>query len=115
MDWDAKFCPAFRFILKEAQVKPLRLPTQSSDLNAHLERFLRSLKKECLDRMIFFGEDPLRRSVKQFLEHFHRERNHKGLGNRLIEPGEEITRKVGKVQCRERLGGLLRYYYREAA
>jgi hypothetical protein len=80
-----------------------------------LEKFMRSLKEECLDRMIFFGEAPLRKATTEFLAHFHGERNHQGLDNRLIEGGEEIGRVSGPVQCRRRLGGLLRYYYREAA
>ena len=65
--------------------------------------------------MIFFGEDMLRRAVRSYVSHYHGERNHQGLGNRLIEPGEEVGRNVGDVRCREHLGGLLRYYYRQAA
>jgi putative transposase len=68
------------------------------------------VKKECLARMIFFGEQSLRKAVGQFLEHYHRERNHQGLGNHLLTTGEEVGRRVGVVQCRERLGGLLRYF-----
>lgn len=83
--------------------------------NSHLERFLRSLKEECLDRMIFFREASLRNATTEFLAHFHGERNHQGLDNQLIEPGEEVGRVTGPVQCRERLGGMLRYYYRAAA
>jgi transposase InsO family protein len=115
MDRDGKFCAAFRFLLEEAGVRLVRLPARSPNLNAHLERFLRSLKDECLDRMIFFGEGSLRRATGQFLAHYHQERNHQGLGNRLIEEGKETRRMTGGIQCRERLGGLLRYYYREAA
>ncbi len=78
---------------------------------------MRSIKDECLSRMIFFGENALRNAVRQFLEHYHAERNHQGLENRLVDPGgEEVGRDVGAtVHCRERLGGLLRYYYRDAA
>jgi hypothetical protein len=65
--------------------------------------------------MIFFGENMLRTAVRQFLEHYHAERNHQGLGNQLIEPGDEVGRNESDVQCRERLGGLLRYYFRDAA
>jgi len=65
--------------------------------------------------MIFFGEDMLRRTVCSYIGHYHRERNHQGLENRLIEAGEEVGRKAGGIQCREHLGGLLRYYYRQAA
>ena len=76
---------------------------------------MRSLKDECLDRMIFFGEKSLRSAAGQFLVHYHQERNHQGLGNRLIGMGEKVGQVTGEVQCRERLGGLLKYYYREAA
>jgi len=76
---------------------------------------MRSLKNECLNRMIFFGEKPVCRAVHEFLEHYHAERNHQGLGNRLIEANAQVGRVNGNVECRERLGGLLRYYYRDAA
>ena len=76
---------------------------------------MRSVKEECLGRMIFFGERALQVAASSFVEHFHAERSHQGVGNRLIEPGEESGRATGPVVCRERLGGLLRYYYREAA
>jgi putative transposase len=115
MDRDAKFSTAYRGILEDAGVAPVRLPPRSPNLNAHLERFMRSLKEECVDRLIFFGESSLRQAVHQFLEHYHAERNHQGLGNRLIDAGAEVGRRAGAVHCRERLGGILRYYYRPAA
>jgi transposase InsO family protein len=115
VDRDTKFCETFRSILQGADVKPVKLPPRSPNLNAHLERFLRSLKGECLSRMILFGETSLRRAVAQYLQHYHRERNHQGLGNHLIEAGAEVGLASGAVECRERLGGLLRYYYRLAA
>ena len=76
---------------------------------------MRSLKEESLGRMIFFGEESLHRAVRQFLEHYHEERNHQGLGNRLINGSAEVGCRAGAVPCRERLGGILRYYYRSAA
>jgi transposase InsO family protein len=115
MDRDTKFCESFRSILQHADVDPVKLPARSPNLNAHMERFMRSLKDECLNRMIFFGEKSLRRAVSEFLEHYHAERNHQGLGNRLIEPSAEVGRVNGQVRCYERFGGLLKYYYREAA
>ena len=115
MDRDSNFSSAFRKVLKDAGVEPVRLPARSPDLNAHLERFHLSIKSECLSRMIFFGEKSLRRAVNTYLDHYHEERNHQGLDNQVIEPGEEVGRGEGDVQCRERLGGLLRYYYRDAA
>ena len=65
--------------------------------------------------MIFFGERALRNAVTQFLAHYHAERNHQGLGNRILEPGDEVGRHEGDIECRERLGGMLRYYHRRAA
>ena len=76
---------------------------------------MRSLKDECLDRMIFVGEKALQTAVVAFLSHYHKERNHQGVGNRLIETGEEVGRTAGEIVCRERLGGILRYYYRKVA
>ena len=115
MDRDSKFCGAFRQILKDAGTEPVLLPPRSPNLNAHLERFWRSLRSECLDRMIFFGESALRRATQSFVSHYHGERNHQGLNNRLIEAGPEVGRVTGNVNCRERLGGMLGYYYRAAA
>ena len=73
-------------------------------------------KSECLERMILIGEGALRRAVDQFCAHYHQERNHQGLENKIIEPdfGPDGEGE-GAVQCRERLGGLLRYYHRDAA
>jgi len=65
--------------------------------------------------MIFFGEKSLRRATTAYLEHYHQERNHQGLVNKLIDPSDEVGRTAGEVKCRERLGGLLNYYYRDAA
>ena len=115
MDRDGKFCPAFRDILKRTDVEPVRLPPKSPNLNSHLKRFMRSIKDEALQRMIFFGENSLRRATNAFLEHYHGERNHQGLDNNIIEPGDEVGQSGGGIECRERLGGLLQYYYREAA
>jgi putative transposase len=115
MDRDSKFSEGFRAILRDAGVRSVRLPPRSPNLNANVERFWRSLREDCLDRMIFFGEEMLRRTVQCYVSHYHRERNHQGLENRLIEAGEEVGRKEGDVQCREHLGGILRYYYRQAA
>ncbi len=65
--------------------------------------------------MIFFGEKSLRRAVNEFIDHYHQERNHQGLGNEIIEPGDEVGAVAGKIECRERLGGMLKYYYRDAS
>ena len=115
MDRDTKFCAAFRTMLSECGTKPLRLPPRSPNLNSHCERFVRSVKSECLERLLFFGERSLRRAAREFIAHYHRERNHQGLGNQLIEPRSDVGDIGGTVKCRERLGGLLRYYHRRAA
>jgi putative transposase len=115
MDRDAKFSEAFRVTLKHGGVEAVRLPPRSPNLSPHIEGFMRSAKEECLGRMIFFGEAALRTAVREFVFHFHGERNHQGIGNLLIAPGAEVGPTTGEIACRERLGGLLRYYYREAA
>ena len=115
MDRDAIFTKEFRDFLKQEGIKAVRLPPRSPNLNAHAERFVRTIKEGCLNRMIFFGENSLRRAINEFLAHYHHERNHQGLGNRLIDPGEEVGVTEGSIACRERLGGMLRYYYRQAA
>ena len=115
MDRDGKYGSEFRELLRKSGVNCVRLPPRSPDLTPHIARFMRSIKAECLERMIFFGEPSLRRAIDAFCAHYHRERNHQGMENRLIEPGEEVGRKEGEVICGERLGGMLRYYYRRAA
>jgi putative transposase len=115
MDRDAKFPEAFRVTLEQAGVQAVRLPPRSPNLTPHIKRFMRSLKDECLHRMIFFGERAVQTAVAGFLAHYHTERNHQGLDNRLIEPGKEVGSTAGEVACRERLGGMLRYYHRKAA
>jgi putative transposase len=114
MDRDTKFSLAFRDILEKEGVNCVRLPPRSPNLTPHIERFMKSLKSEALDRMIFFGEKSLRRATTSYLHHYHEERNHQGLDNALIDPGDEVGRVDGEVQCREHLGGLLRYYHRAA-
>ncbi|WP_232100913.1 integrase core domain-containing protein [Gimesia fumaroli] len=115
MDRDSTFCESFRSILSQSDIQPIVLPPRPPNLNAFIERFFRSLKSECLDRMIFFGENSLRNAIKKYLVHYHAERNHQGLDHRIIQPGEEVGQNAGEVECRERLGGLLNYYYRKTA
>ncbi len=109
MDRDAKSSEAFRVILEQAGVKAVRLPPRSPNLSPNLERVMRSVKDERLHRLIFFGEAGLPKAVRESLLHFYAERNHQGLSNRLIQPGEEVGRTAGEVVCRERLGGMLRH------
>jgi putative transposase len=108
IDRDTKYSHDFRQQLELVGPKCLRLPPRSPNLNSHLERFFRSLKQDCLDRWIFFGEESLRTALREYLSLYHQERNHQGLDNQLIEPGAEVGRTTGPVQCRERLGGMLR-------
>lgn len=88
----------------------------SPNLNAYAERFVRSIKECCLDRLIFFGESSLRKAIHEFIVHYHHERNHQGLGNRLIAPETSMSSITSSaVRRRQRLGGMLNYYYRDAA
>ncbi len=114
LDRDTKYCASFRKIIASTGVKIIRLPPMSPDLNAYAERFVRSAKEEALSRLVLFGEDGLRRAVAQFLDHYHEERNHQGVGNVLLFPSRE-PEKESPVECKERLGGLLEFYHRSAA
>jgi putative transposase len=115
MDRDTKFSEEFRCILEQTGVKAVRLPPRSPNLNPNLERFMRSIKEECLERIIFFGEKTVQNAVTEFLAHYHQERNHQGLNNQLLQPRNEVGSRTGDVTCRERLGGMLHYYYRQKA
>src|SRR5215468_9854495 len=114
-DRDPLFTDEFLRTLKDAGVESVKLPPRSPNLNAHAERFVRSIKESCLERLILFGESSLRTAVQNFVTHYHRERNHQGLGNRLIFRDAAAFGTAGVVQRRERLGGMLNYYYRAAA
>jgi len=114
-DRSALFTEQFRGILKSSGVESLRLPARSPNLNAFAERFVRTIKSSCLDRMILIGESSLRRALSEFDLHYHAERNHQGLENKIIRPEFDEFPSEGPLHCRERLGGLLRYYFREAA
>ncbi len=94
--------------------EPVRLPPRSPNMNAHLERFFGSLKSECLDRLILFGENAMRNAVKQYLSHYHTERPHQGLDNELIVPMQPSPAMDANIESSERLGGLLRSYRRAA-
>jgi transposase InsO family protein len=115
LDRDPLYTAEFRQMLKDSGVNPMRLPARSPNLNAYAERFVLSIKSECLNRVILLGERHLRKAVSEYVAHYHIERNHQGLDGRLIEPDETAWRRDGRVACRERLGGMLRYYYRKAA
>ena len=114
-DRDPLFTVEFLSMLDASGVKSVKLPPRSPNLNAYAERFVRSIKESCLERLILFGEGSLRRVVHEFLTHYHRERNHQGLGNQLIVPDTHLATFGGPVRRRERLGGMLNYYYRDVA
>jgi len=115
-DRDTKFCSAFQETLNAAGITPITLPPRSPNLNAHAERWVRSVKEEVLSRLILFGEGALRQVLNEYGTHYHQERHHQGKGNELLLPH---ARKEGwetnPMRSRERLGGLLKYYHREAA
>ena len=118
IDRDTKYCHDFRRSLEQAGTTIIRLPPRSPNLNAYAERFVGSIKAECLNRLIFFGEASLRRALKQYTAHYHHERNHQGINNRLLNGAANDDRYAIEntdVACRSRLGGILNYYSREAA
>jgi len=124
-DRDSKFSSGFDMIFRSAGIEPLALPPRSPNLNAFAERFVQSIKTECLDRMIFFGEASLQHAVTEYIEHYHHERTHQGKDNRLLFPqppsdprprdGPPAVSRAESIQCQQRLGGLLKFYCREAA
>ncbi len=115
-DRDTKFCAAFQHIIDDAGVERVPLPARSPNLNAYAERWVRSVKDEALSRMILFGENSLWHVLNEYVDHYHQERNHQGKDNVLLFPLPRLAGEHdGRIQCRERLGGLLKYYEREAA
>jgi transposase InsO family protein len=115
VDRDPLYTAQFRELLRFANVELLRLPARSPNLNAYAERFVRSIKSECLRKVIPLGEAHLRKLVDEYVEHYHEERNHQGLGNVIPFPIARPASANGTVQRRERLGGILSYYFRDAA
>ena len=115
-DRDQKFCPAYNQLLDDVGVKRLPLPPRSPNLNSVAERFVRSVKEEALSRFILFGEKSLRHVLSEYLAHYHAERPHQGKGNVILFPGPcPDNAAEGPIECRERLGGTLKYYERMAA
>ena len=109
------FTKDFRKLLDRSGVSPIRLPRKSPNLNAFSERWVRSARVMCIDRLIFFGDDSFRHAVGEMEIYYNRERAHQGLGNRIINPFAEEQLEEGVIECRSRLGGLMNYYYRKAA
>jgi len=115
IDRDSKYSEQFCRLIRDNGTKVIRLPPRSPNLNAYAERFVRSIKVECLDRLIFVGQASLRRAVSEYIEHYHRERNHQGLKNRLLRLPTAGPADDGSTRCHTRLGGMLNFYYRQAA
>ena len=114
IDRDTKYTQQFQRLIEDAGTQVIRLLPMSPYSNAYAERFVRSIKQEYLNRLIFIGQASLRRAVSEFIAHYHCERNHQGLENNLIRPcsGDANDRPV---RCRQRLGGMLNFYHRMAA
>src|SRR5216683_1180044 len=111
-DRDTKFCAPFLDVLRSSGIQPLALPARSPNLNAFAERWVGSIRQECLSKLILFGEASLRRALSEYIEHHHFERNHQGKGNLLLfrSPDVPLSPKSRTVRCRDRLGGLLKFY-----
>jgi hypothetical protein len=114
-DRDTKYAASFLTIINSGHVRALRLPARSPNLDAYCERWIRSAKEECLSKLVLFGERSLRRALTEYVAHYHAERNHQGKSNVLLFPQAAKTHRDRPVECRERLGGLLRYYHQDAA
>jgi putative transposase len=116
VDRDTKYCEAFRRLLEQSGTAIIRLPPRSPNLNAYAERFVRSIKEERMQRLIFFGEASLRRALSEYMTHYHQERNHQGMNNCLLNSAaNDDYYSTGAASKRARLGGILNYYHREAA
>ena len=117
-DRDPLFTKAWRALLKSSGVKCVPIPAHSPNCSPHAERFVRTVRSECLDQFVIFGERHLRYLLDAFCAHYHGERFHQGLGGQLIRPPASAGNDngtAGAIECRSRLGGLLNFYYREAA
>jgi len=115
LDRDTSFIAKREFIEKNTDTEIVLLAPKSPNLNFYMERWFRSLKSECLDRMIFFGRKSLENAVREYVQHDHGERNHQELGNKLVDSNQDVGAVAGKIECREQLGGMRKYYHRQAA
>jgi transposase InsO family protein len=114
IDRDAKYSAQFRRLIRDSGIEAIRWAPKSPNLNAYAKRFVRSIKDECLSRMIFIGQASLRRALAEYMDHYHRERNHQGIGNRVICAPAVPESSGREVYRRARLGGLLNFYYHAA-
>ena len=113
IDRDALFSPRFKAILESSGVGILLTAYRAPNMNAFAERFVRSIKSECLSKMVFVGQDSLDRAIAEYVSHYHDERSHQGIGNKIVSGA--MPQRFGQVEVKERLGGLLNYYHRTAA
>ncbi len=121
-DRDPLFTKAVDELLRSAGVIPVKLPPRSPNLNAYAERFVRSIKSECLDRLIPIGKQHVQRAIDEYVDYYNRDRPHQGMNNELLEPSDRSGEtenpspsSTGAVMCHERLGGVLKSYARAAA
>ena len=114
-DRNTKFTRSFDQALNSKRVKLLKNAYRALNTNAYVERFIQSLQQECLDKLIVFGAKHCDLLVREYVEHYHAERNHQGLENKLIDPVDDISKADGEIICPERLGGMLKFYHRKAA
>jgi putative transposase len=119
MDRDPLFTACFRQILRDSETKPIGLPARSPNLNAFAEPFVLSIKSlqccECLNKIIPLGENHLRHAIREYVEHYHHERNHQGLDSSIIRRDVKVGRSKGTIKTKFRLGGFLNFYYRDAS
>jgi len=113
-DRDPLYTAQFLGILSESGLESVKLPPRSPNLNAFAERFVKSIKEECLERRIFFGEDALRTAIREYLAHYA-ERNHQALNNQLLIPSTDRWKHEGAIHRKQWLGGTLSFYHRDAA
>lgn len=113
IDRDALFSPRFKAILESSGVEILLTAYRAPTMNAFAERFVRSIKSECLSQIVLVGQASLDRAIAEYVAHYHDERGHQGIGNEIVSGA--IPQRVGQIEAKERLGGLLNYYHRRAA
>ena len=113
IDRDTIFSAGFQSIVRGFGVEVLLTAYQAPNMNAYAERFVRSIKSECLDQMIFLGREYLVHAIAEYAAHYHEERSHQGIGNEMLSGA--TSQGEGVIETRERLGGLLKYYHRQAA
>ena len=114
-DRDTKYTTQFDAIMQTSGIKPIKLPPRSPNLNAFSERWVKSVRSEILEKQVLFGKKSLKYVLCEYTAHYHHERNYQGLDNTIPFPSDEVGKSNGNIKCKDRLGGLLKYYYRDAA